>query len=128
MNRRQTLLALAAAAATERAQAAANPIQLHVDLEVNPAMEKELLGNFASTFRPAISRQPGFVEVKLMKLRKAMVGSGPGGAWNYRLLISFQTEEQRTKWVASDDHQKAWPTIEKCLKGAKFAAVLYDLS
>ncbi len=130
MNRRNTLKTLAAAAAGSAAipaDAAANPIQLHVDLEVDMAKEKEMLNNFKTTFRPAISRQPGFVDVKLMKLRKALMGNAPG-SFNYRLLISFQTEELRLKWVASDDHQKAWPTIEKNLKGAKLGVLLYDIA
>ncbi|MBM3737407.1 MAG: hypothetical protein FJW39_16630 [Acidobacteria bacterium] len=126
MNRRASILTLAAGAAASAAPPApVNPIQLHVDLEVGD--EKLLLANFSKIFKPAISRQDGFVEVRLLKFRKAMLGNGPG-SWNYRLLISFKTEEQRMKWVASDDHQKAWPTIEKCLKGAKVAAWLYDIS
>ena len=109
------------------AAAASNPIQLHVDLEVDPAKEKDLVANFQKTFQPTIRKQPGFVEVKLLKFRKAMAGAGPAKS-TYRLLISFQTEEQRVTWVASDDHQKAWPTIERNLTGAKFTAWLYDIS
>ena len=92
----------------------------------DPAKEKELTSNFEKIFRPTISKQPGFVEVKLMKLRSVPVGK-PSGSWNYRLLVSFQNEDQRLKWVAHDEHQRVWPTIEKTLKGAKFGAVLYDL-
>lgn len=94
------------------------PIQLHVDLEVDPAKEAELLKNFKTVFRPAIGKQPGFVDVKLLKTRNAPT--------RYRLLISFQTEEQRQKWVAADDHQRAWPAIEKTLTGKKFSATLFD--
>ena len=115
-----------AAAALPASAAGATAIQLHVDLEVDPAKEKELASNFEKVFRPAISKQPGFVEVKLLKLRSVPVGKA-SGSWNHRLLISFQTEEQRQKWVAHDDHQRAWPAIEKTLKGAKFGALLYDL-
>ena len=104
---------------------AANPIQLHVDLDVDPAKPKELIANFRKLFRPAISKQPGFVSVRLLKLRKAIVGTAPASA-PYRLVISFQTEEQRETWVATDDHQRAWPAIEGTLKGAKLRAVLYD--
>ena len=103
----------------------AEPIQLHVELEVDPAKEAELLKNFKSTFKPTISKQPGFVDVKLLKMRSAPVGEAP--KTKYRLLISFQTEEQRLKWVAADDHQRVWPTIEKTLTGKKFSAVLYDI-
>jgi len=121
---RRTCLATLAAGAVFTAPAS-NPIQLHVDLEVDPAQEEELVINFRKVFRPAISKQPGFVSVRLLKLRKAIVGTAPASA-PYRLVISFQTEEQRETWVATDDHQRAWPAIEGTLKGAKLRAVLYD--
>ncbi|MBK5292016.1 MAG: hypothetical protein JJE04_10105, partial [Acidobacteriia bacterium] len=44
-----------------------------------------------------------------------------------RLLIAFESEEHRMAWVASADHQRVWPTIEKTLKGAKLVAWLYDI-
>jgi heme-degrading monooxygenase HmoA len=127
MNRRKTLKTLAAlgAGAALPAQAAGKPIQLHCDLEVDPAQEKTMVANYEKTFRPAISKQPGFVDVKLLKFRKAIMGDPPSKSF-YRLIISFATEEQRVTWVAHDDHQRAWPTIEKTLKGAKLVAWLYD--
>ncbi len=126
MNRRTSLQVIAAATVAIHGESAmAEPIQLHVELEVDPAKEAELLKNFKSTFKPTISKQPGFVDVKLLKMRSAPVGEAP--KTKYRLLISFQTEEQRLKWVAADDHQRVWPTIEKTLTGKKFSAVLYDI-
>jgi heme-degrading monooxygenase HmoA len=126
MNRRRALQTVASAAAAPAIPAAAAaPIQLHVDLEVDPAREQEMLSSFQAQFRPAISRQPGFVEVKLLKLRSALAGPPPGNA-GYRLLISFQTEEQRQKWVATAEHQRVWPLIERALRGAKYTAALYD--
>src|SRR5574341_324286 len=126
MNRRRYLTTLAAAGAGfTLAAPAANPIQLHVDLDVDPAKEKEMLANYRKTFRPAVSKQPGFVEMKLLKLRSALAGPAPANA-PYRLIISFQTEEQRQAWFKTDLHQQVWPTIEKTLKGAKYGAVLYD--
>lgn len=103
----------------------AEPIQLHVDLEVDPAKEADLVKTFQTVFRPTISRQPGFVDVKLLKLRSIAVGSPSAPRW--RLLISFTTEELRQKWVATEDHQRAWPQMEKNLRGAKFSAALYDV-
>jgi len=123
MHRRTCLATLAAGAAF--AAPAVNPIQLHVDLEVDPGKEGELVANFRRVFRPAISKQAGFVSVRLLKLRKAIVGIAPADA-PYRLVISFQTEEQRQTWAASDEHQRAWPAIEGTLKGAKLTALLYD--
>jgi heme-degrading monooxygenase HmoA len=128
MNRRQHLKLLAAAPAilSSTAAAAPAPIQLHLDLEVDPAKESEMLANFRKTFRPAISKQPGFVDVKLLKLQSALAGKAPANS-TYRLLISFETEEQRKKWVATDLHQQVWPTIENTLKGAKYIALLYNV-
>lgn len=127
MTRRNLLLALAAGgAATVPALAAAQAIHLHVDLFVDPSREKEMVANFHKVFKPAISRQPGFVEVRLVKLREVKFGQPPAPP-KYRLLISFQTEQLREKWVASADHQKAWPAIESTLTGQKFTAVLYDV-
>ncbi len=128
MNRRNYLKALAAAlpaAQLAKGAAAPPPISLHCDLQLNPAKEKEMLDNYHKIFRPTISKQPGFVSVTLLKLRRENQGKAPAGC-PYRLVISFQTEEQRLKWVASDAHQKAWGTVEGCLVGDKFNALLYD--
>jgi heme-degrading monooxygenase HmoA len=127
MNRRNCLKAIAAAipAAAGSAVAAAAPIQLHCDLFVDPKREKEMLANFAKVFRPTIRKQPGFVDVKLLKLRSEIQGKAPANS-TYRLIISFQTEEQRLTWVATDDHQRAWPTVENTLVGMKYQALLYD--
>jgi heme-degrading monooxygenase HmoA len=95
-----------------------NPIELHVDLDVEPTKEKDLVSTFHSVFVPTISKQPGFVSVTLLKLRAAAV--------TYRLVISFETEEQRVAWVSTADHQRVWPQMEKNLKGVKFTAALWD--
>ena len=127
MNRRTYLKALAAAGAASALPAAAGqPIQLHVDLNVDPAKEQELLGNYRTKFRPTIMKQPGFVEVKLMKLESAPAGQAPANV-NYRLLLSFQTEDQRKAWVATAAHQKVWPTIERTLRAPNVNAVLFQV-
>jgi len=125
MNRREHIVALAGAAVAG-AQTAGAAIQLHVDLEVDPGKQKELVTNFRSVFRPTIRKQTGFVDVKLLKLRSALAGKPPGKC-TYRLLISFQSEDLRLQWVKSDDHQKAWPTLEKTLTGEKTIVLLYDV-
>ncbi len=127
MTRRKSLEAFAAltAAASLEAAVPAEPIQLHVELEVAAGKETELVQNFKKIFRPTISKQDGFVEVKLLRLRTTPKGDAPKSNW--RLLISFKTEEQRVKWVATADHQRVWPSIEGLLTGQKFGAVLYDV-
>ena len=126
MNRRTYLKTLAAAGAAGALPAPGRPIQLHVDLDVDPAKEQELLSNYRGKFRPAIVKQPGFVEVKLMKLESAVAGQAPPNV-GYRLLIGFQTEDQRKAWVATATHQKVWPTIQQTLRGSNVNAVLFQI-
>lgn len=107
-------------------KSASSHIQLHVDLELDSSKEQELVRAFRESFQPAIRRQQGFVDVKLLKLRAIMAGNGPD-SFGYRLLISFETEEDRQRWVASDTHQEVWPAIEGNLKGSRYSVVLYDV-
>src|SRR5688572_31981618 len=121
MNRRTHLKAVltAAVGATLAPGAdAKRPIVLHVDLSVDPAKEKEMLRNFETVFRPAATKFPGFIDVKMIKLRSAVMGTAPAGV-NYRFVLIYQSEELRQKWVASDIHQRVWPTIENTLTSKK---------
>jgi hypothetical protein len=129
MKRRTYLKALLAAGAASSALPAADaarPIQLHVDLSVDPAKEKEMLKNFETIFRPAASKQPGYIDVKMLKLRSAVMGKAPAGV-NYRFNLTFQSEELRQKWIASATHQKVWPTIENLLSTKDYTVLLFDV-
>lgn len=129
MKRRTYLKAIVAAASVAAVHAAppAHPIQLHVDLSVDPAKEKELLHNFETIFRPAAAKQPGYIEVKMLKLRTAVMGKPPEGV-NYRFALTYQSEELRQKWVASDVHQRVWPTIENTLVSKSYSVLLFDVT
>lgn len=128
MNRRKAVLAAIGTAVALQAQAKKGEdpvIQLHVDMTVDPAKEKEIKKNFKEIFKPAMAQQPGFLHVYLLKLRETKAGKAPEGA-NYRLVINFKTEQDRLNWVKSDAHQKAWPTIEGTFKVKSYNAILYD--
>ena len=127
MKRRTYLKAMLAAGAGSGAVRAADarPIQLHVDLSVAPAKEKEMLRNFETIFRPAAAKQPGYIDVKLLKLRSALMGKASAGV-NYRFVLTYQSEELRQKWVATEVHQKVWPTIENTLSTKDYTVLLFD--
>lgn len=129
MNRRtylrMTAAALPAAGAATAAAGAKPGIQLHVDLTVDPAREQQMLKAFRETFRPAASKQPGFISVEMLKLRSALMGKAPGDA-NYRFVLTFESEALRQKWVASDVHQQVWPAVEKHLKHKNYNVLLLD--
>jgi antibiotic biosynthesis monooxygenase (ABM) superfamily enzyme len=102
-----------------------HPIQLHVDLSVDPAKEQEMLNNFKTIFRPAAVKFPGYIDVQIVKLRSTIQGKAPEGA-NYRFILKYATEELRQKWVASATHQKVWPTIENTLTSKNYTVLLFD--
>lgn len=128
MKRRTYLTTILAAAAATRVKAAGpeHPIQLHVDLSVDPAKEQEMLKHFRTVFVPAASKQPGFIDVKMIKLRSALMGKAPDGV-NYRFVLNFKSEELRQKWVASAIHQKVWPPMETMLRSKNYTVVLFDV-
>jgi len=73
MNRRKAVITAIGSAALLSAQSkkgADETIQLHVDMIVDPAKEKELKKNFKEIFKPAMSKQPGFLHVYMLKLRE----------------------------------------------------------
>jgi heme-degrading monooxygenase HmoA len=116
----------AAAALVTTAAPSQRSIQLHVDLEVDPAKEKEMLHIFHTQFAPAAASQPGYMGSKMLKLRSALQGSAPAGA-NYRFVLLFQSEEQRQAWIKTPIHTKLWPTIENTLISKNYTVLLYDV-
>ena len=128
MNRRTTLRSFLGALALSPLKAAAQtkkPIQLFVEMEVVPAREKEMLDNFHNIFLPEARKHPGYISVKMLKLRKAMMGPQP--PINYRFELVFESEELRQKWIASPEHQRVWPTVERTLKNPKdYSVLLFD--
>jgi hypothetical protein len=120
-------LAVAGPAALRAAAGATGKIQLHVDLSVDPAKEPEMLHNFKTIFRPAAAKQAGYIDVQMLKLHSAIQGGAPAGL-NYRFVLTFASEELRQKWVASETHQKVWPTIEKTLSSTNYTVLLFDVA
>lgn len=131
MKRRTCLATLATVASgalvpIARAADPAHPIQVHVDMSVDPAKEKEMLRRFEQEFKPAAVKFPGYIDVKIVKLRSAFQGKAPAGL-NYRFVLTYQSEELRQKWIASDIHQKVWGMIESTMRNKDYAVLLFDV-
>jgi len=129
MKRRSYLKSLLAAGAGLSAlhgqEKSQNPIVLYVDMQVDPSKEKEMLKNYHTVFKPAAIKFPGYVDLKIVKLRSALQGAAPAGM-NYRFQLTYQSEEMRQKWVASAIHQKVWPSIENTLVSKNYTVLLCD--
>ena len=99
-------------------------IQIHVDLSVDPAQETEMLRRFETVFKPAAPTFEGYVDVKIIKLRKAFLGKAPAGI--NRFVLRYQSEELRQHWIASDIHQEVWGLIEATLRDKNCDILLFD--
>lgn len=77
---------------------------LVVDLHVRSGAGRQLEQVFVEQFRPAISAQPGFVGVELLRPEQ-------GDRW--ALLVRFADEAARLTWVGTELHQAVWPLMEQ---------------
>jgi len=88
------------------------PIELHIYLTAKAGGETELERVYKEVFYAAVSRQKGFRSSQLMRKPKTA---------EYTVRLSFDTEELRMQWVASADHQKAWPALSGAAAKANYA-------
>jgi len=118
------MLAGAVTAASGDAAPAKRPIQLHCDLMVDPKREQEMLDNFEKLFRPEARKHPGYIDLKMLKIRDAIVGSAPA---KYQFVLTMESEELRQKWIKMPEHQRLWPTTENTLTDKNFSILVYDV-
>ena len=83
---------------------------------------------YSSAYVPAMTVQKGYIESKLLRLYPDNVEKeieGEQTTYNYQIQISFDTEENRRRWVASPQHQIAWPVASGLAKSYKWRG--YDV-
>ena len=101
-------------------------IRLYVEMDVAPARESEMLQAFHDTFVPEAVKHEGYIRVKMLKRRSIIQGTTPP-AHNYRFELEFESEELRQKWIASPEHKRVWPLVERTMTTQKnYPVVLYD--
>jgi hypothetical protein len=134
MRRRSILKSIAAAAVAAAAGAGAAPaaraqtrhIRLYVEMDIDPAQEREMLDLFHNQFVPEAVKHQGYMRVKLLKRRTILQGTAPAGHV-YRFELEFESEELRQRWIASPGHQRVWPPIERFIRTkGSYPVVLYD--
>jgi hypothetical protein len=102
-------------------------IQVHVDMAIDPAKEQEMLRYFQTVFRPAAMKFRGYVDVRMLKLVAVPFGAPPPAGINYRFAITYENEELRQKWVASDIHQEVWGAMEKTLSAPDYTVLQFEV-
>jgi mannose-6-phosphate isomerase-like protein (cupin superfamily) len=111
-------------AANGKPKAAALQMDFVVPKENAEAFEKM----YSSIYVPAMLVQQGYLSSKLLRvfpidLEKEIQGEPT--SYNYQIQISFDTEENRRKWVASEQHKIAWPAASGLAKEFKWRG--YDV-
>ena len=115
---------MAIARTLEKPKAMALQMDFVVDKENAAAFEKM----YYSIYVPAMVVQDGYLSSKLLRLFSDDLSKeiqAEPTTYNYQIQISFDTEENRRKWVASDQHQIAWPAASGLAKEFKWRG--YDV-
>ena len=108
------------------ARAQTKHIRLYVEMDVAPGREREMLEAFHNIFVPEAVKHDGYIRVKMLKRRTIIQGTAPANH-NYRFELEFENEELRQKWIASAEHQRVWPQVERTMTTQKgYPVVLYD--
>jgi hypothetical protein len=114
-------------AAPAKPTQAVRPIVLYCDLAVDPAREQEMLDAFHHRFKPAAEKFEGYIDLKMLKLRKVVQGGPPPPKGvNYRFQLTFESEEKRQVWIHSTVHQTVWPLIENTVPDKGYLTLLTD--
>lgn len=113
-----------------RLNAAAKPkaMALQMDFVVPKENAEAFEKMYSSIYVPAMTVQQGYLSSKLLRLFPDNMEKeiqGEPTTYNYQIQISFDTEENRRKWVASEQHKIAWPAASGLAKEFKWRG--YDV-
>jgi mannose-6-phosphate isomerase-like protein (cupin superfamily)/heme-degrading monooxygenase HmoA len=123
------LLVVGIATAKQKGAARSTPltkpkaIVLQMDFIVAKENAEAFEKMYSSIYVPAMTVQKGYIESKLLRLYPDNIEKeieGEQTTYNYQIQISFDTEENRRKWVASPQHQVAWPAASGLAKSFKW--------
>ena len=53
------------------------PVQLHCDLNVDPAKEAEMVRYFETVYRPTGAKFQGYIDLRILKLQAVLLGNAP---------------------------------------------------
>ena len=85
-------------------------IERHVTFNVIPGKEKDFEDLFKDEYLIAMSKQPGFASVRLLReYEKESV---------YQMVIQFQSLETAAAWRDSEDHKVLSPKIKALYTGS----------
>ena len=101
---------------------------LQMDFVVTKENSEAFEKMYHSIYVPAMTVQQGYMSSKLLRFYPENLAKeiqSESSTYNYQIQISFDTEENRRKWVASAQHQIAWPAATSLAKEYKWRG--YDV-
>jgi hypothetical protein len=103
-------------------------IVFQLQFEVAADRGDEFAKAYADVFEPALRKQKGFQDVKLLRLY-APAQAAEIGAFatkvNYQINFVFDSESSRRAWARSADHDVAWPLLSGIARSAVWCG--YDV-
>lgn len=122
------VLIIGISASSKKYSARTSAMVLQMDFVVPKENTDAFEKMYQSIYVPAMIVQQGYLGSKLLRLFPEDIAKSIEAEptlFNYSIQISFDTEENRRKWVASDQHQIAWPAASKLAKEFKWRG--YDV-
>ena len=102
---------------------------LQMDFVVTKENSEAFEKMYYSTYVPAMRVQQGYLGSKCLRMFPEELSKeiqAEPSTYNYQIQISFDTEENRRKWVKSSQHQVAWPAASGLAKEFKWRG--YDVT
>src|SRR5688500_8807785 len=122
------LLVIGVSPSKRKSIAKPKAMALQMDFIVSKENAEAFEKMYYSVYVPAMTVQQGYLGSKLLRLFPENLSKeikAEGTTYNYQIQISFDTEENRRKWVASTQHQIAWPAAAALAKEYKWRG--YDV-
>ncbi|MFN7119275.1 MAG: cupin domain-containing protein [Saprospiraceae bacterium] len=103
-------------------------IVLQMDFVVPKENAAAFEKTYYSIYVPAMTVQKGYLSSKLLRFFPENIAKeiqAEPTTYNYQVQISFATEQDRRNWVASKEHQIAWPAASSLATAYKWRG--YDV-
>lgn len=114
--------------ALQKKEGESTAMALQMEFEVEAQHAKAFEDMYHSIYVPAMTVQEGYLSSKLLKIYPPDISKeieAEQTTYNYQIMIVFDTEANRRKWVASKQHDIAWPAATDLAKGYKWKG--YDV-
>ena len=102
---------------------------LQIYFKVSDGKGEAFEAMYEEVYVPAMRKQKGYLGSNLLRLFPSEVHSeieAEDTEFNYQMELTFDTEENRRAWVASDEHQVAWPAAQELTESVAWRG--YDIA